>query len=555
MISLIHLTVVSKLVKTKHELRGTELLVSPYYDCFEELEDETSKDTSWRFPVQCDIMSFVSKRYDIKSKFDLNSMNFDPEQEMLHFSKQFDDPKEAEILEFKLKSFLNSFVQDSMKIPQNVSRKLEELLEVKREEFQDKSVGVRYDPQCSTLFLTGEQKHVDSEKKSLTTVIELLQEQLKPDSTEFTINDKNKLLFLNFIAYSNKVMTEFPDVRINGLEGTSGKIMLTGTKESVKDVKLRILEDFQGIAETNLAMSKRQIEFLKRDDCKLVNNEFKKSDANAMLYICSAETPGKTEMLEAKLTTLKISDDISSLKNVVFDMTSEKCVQIDDETGRFLSKSKKLKDFQQQLHNNEMMVEFEITDPSKIWIVGEKSKICKAFEETVIFTTSNAILSCTFQFNETHARFLTSYLKNEVDAVRERLVAEGVQIDYLGSGSFTLKGTKAGVKQATDSLRSLLEKVVSQFYEMKGPGVKKQLEMDSTAAIITGIEKENQCIFERNACRDDPAAHEGVVSKKVSPLSSDDLLVISDKEIKTKSGRKISVVIGDLSQQTVRELK
>ena len=545
------------MVKGKHVLREAELLVTPSYDCFEELPDETTtiKETFWKLSVTHNVMNFVAKHRDIESEFDLKSMNFDVKQEILQFSKEFDDPKEAENFESKLKLCLNSIVEDSIKISKGISQKIEEVLKERREEFQNKLVVVRYDPQCSALFLIGEQKEVTAKKQSLLTIIHNLQERLKKKTANLTILDKNKLLFLNFIEYSKKLMTEFPNVQVTGPEETSGRIRLIGTQEIIKDVRIRILEDIRAITKTNVKMSKRQLGFLKRTQCKLVNDALKKDGTNAMLSIGSAETPRKAEVLEAKIITLKITDVNSIMKNIVLNMTSEKCVRIDDDTGRFLSKSKKLKDFQvEQFDKFGVMVEYETVDPRNIWIVSENSKTSNTLEEVMTFTKLNAIHTNTFQTEEIRARFLTSHLKDDVATLCEHLSEEGVQVNHLNSGSFMIKGTKAGIKQAIDSLLSLLEQVVSQFYQMKGPGVKKQLEMDATAAMITGIEKEYKCIFERNARRGNLASDERLVTPKDDPLVNyDQLLPMDDKQIKTKSGQKISVVIGDLSQQKVRE--
>ena len=545
------------MVKGKHVLREAELLVTPSYDCFEELPDETTtiKETFWKLPVTHNVMNFVAKHRDIESEFDLKSMNFDVKQGILQFSKEFDDPKEAENFESKLKLCLNSIVEDSIKISKGISQKIEEVLKERREEFQNKLVVVRYDPQCSALFLIGEQKEVTAKKQSLLTIIHNLQERLKKKTANLTILDKNKLLFLNFIDYSKKLMTEFPNVQVTGPEETSGRIRLIGTQESIKDVRIRILEDVRAITKTNVKMSKRQLGFLKRTQCKLVNDALKKDGTNAMLTIGSAETPRKAGVLEAKIITLKITDVNSIMKNIVLNMTSEKCVRIDDDTGPFLSKSKKLKDFQvEQFDKFGVMVEYETVDPRNIWIVSENSKTSNALEEVMTFTKLNAIHTNTFQTEESRARFLTSHLKDDVATLCEHLSEEGVQVNHLNSGSFMIKGTKAGIKQAIDSLLSLLEQVVSQFYKMKGPGVKKQLEMDATATMITGIEKEYKCIFERNARRGNLASDERLVTPKDDPLVNyDQLLPMDDKQIKTKSGQKISVVIGDLSQQKVRE--
>ena len=120
------------------------------------------------------------------------------------------------------------------------------------------------------------------------------------------IDDKNKLRFLNFINYFNDVLTEFPEVRIHGMKSYSGKMSILGMAEKIKDVKLKILQDTMGISETSVKTSVRQIDFLKRTKCEIVNDELKKDDA--MLLLINVEGAVGANPLQAKIMTLKKCD-------------------------------------------------------------------------------------------------------------------------------------------------------------------------------------------------------------------------------------------------------
>ena len=129
----------------------------------------------------------------------------------------------------------------------------------------------------------------------------------KKESIKFPIEDKTKLKFLNFVNYFNKVMTEFPEVSIHGMENKSGELTLVGTMEKIKDVKIKIFEDLTKISETVVKLSDRQINFLQKTDCQIVNDEFKNDDV--MLVLTRKEGFVGSKRLQANIMTLKKRDD------------------------------------------------------------------------------------------------------------------------------------------------------------------------------------------------------------------------------------------------------
>jgi hypothetical protein len=70
-------------------------------------------------------------------------------------------------------------------------------------------------------------------------------------------------------------MSEFRGVEIHGMESSSGKLSLLGTAEKTKHVKIKISEDLKEISEIDVKMRDRQIDFLQRTKCQIVNDELK----------------------------------------------------------------------------------------------------------------------------------------------------------------------------------------------------------------------------------------------------------------------------------------
>ena len=298
--------VVSGLVKKEHTFKGVSLNVIPYYDDFEELQEITTKTTefSGSHPIDPLVMDYIMNHQGIESKFNLKGMKYDEQTSRLHFAKDFDDPKLAQEFENKLKEFLSTFVKDEVKIPKSVFAKVKEAIEDRKAELEAEKVEFSFDSYHVTL--VGKKEDVIQQKQLAEATVDTISEQAKLQSTELIIDDKNKLKFLNFTDYFKDVMTEFPGVQIYGIENSSGKLSLLGTAEKMIDVQLRILQDLVKISEIEVKMSDRQIDFLQRTNCEIVNDELKND--KVMLMLVAIEDVG-AKGLQAKIFSFKKCDN------------------------------------------------------------------------------------------------------------------------------------------------------------------------------------------------------------------------------------------------------
>ena len=94
--------------------------------------------------------------------------------------------------------------------------------------------------------------------------------------------------------------------------------------------------------------------------------------------------------------------------------------------------------------------------------------------------------------------------------------------------------------------------------------MKKQMSMDTTDAIISDIEKYYKCVIEKGASREetdrkteaptfvaDGGNAAGTSRSSTMNLPYHSMSFVNDKEVKLASGQKITIVVGDLAQQTV----
>ena len=210
-----------------------------------------------------------------------------------------------------MKEFFHSFVKEDVKIPKVVFEQVKEAIEGKRNEFEAEKVDFKFDG-FRAIFV-GKREDVAGMKRLVETMVETFTEEAQKESTDFQIDDKNKLKFLNFIAYFKKLETEFPEVQIRGMQSSSGKLSFLGTKAETKDIKAKISEDFMEISEIDVTMSDRKIDFLKRTDCQIVNDELKKDDV--MLMLVTLEEAVGAQAFQAKIMTLRKCDNTEVMLN------------------------------------------------------------------------------------------------------------------------------------------------------------------------------------------------------------------------------------------------
>ena len=313
--------VVSELVKNEHVFQEVPLTVIPYYDEFDELQEITTKTTEFSgdYHLEPLVMDYIMIHQEIETKFKFKSTKYDKANSTFHFTKEFDDSKLAQEFKNELKEFLHSFVKEEVKIPKAVFEKVKEAIEGKKAEFEAEKVDFSFDGYRVTFI--GKKEDVILQKRSAEATIDRILEETtelrnnRVEKTELVIDDKYKLKFLNFIDYFKNVMTEFPGVKIHGMESSSGKLSLRGTVEKRKDVQLRILQDMMKISEIDVNMSDRQIDFLKRTDCQIVNDELKKDDVMLMLLTIKGFVGAKA--FQAKIMTLKKCDNTEVILNKI----------------------------------------------------------------------------------------------------------------------------------------------------------------------------------------------------------------------------------------------
>ena len=270
-------------------------------------ESFLDKTHSGECQVEPPIMDYIMNLHKIETEFGFKSIEYDRANSVLHFTKDFHDVQEANEFKDKLREFLKSFSKDDVRIPKVIFQKLKEAIENERDKFGKVKfvfVGLR-------ISLVGKKEDVTSQRRRIEELMDTVLEEATIVSTDHSIEkvvikDLNKLNFFNFVDYFENLMMKFPGVQIDGMESLSGELILSATAEREKDVlltKVRIIEDLLNLMEIEVEMSDRQLGFLRRTNCEIVNHELKKHEV--MLMLVSVEGSVDSKGLRAKIMTFK----------------------------------------------------------------------------------------------------------------------------------------------------------------------------------------------------------------------------------------------------------
>ena len=77
--------------------------------------------------------------------------------------------------------------------------------------------------------------------------------------------------------------------------------------------------------------------------------------------------------------------------------------------------------------------------------------------------------------------------------------------------------------------------------------MKKQMSMDTTDLMISDVEKSHECVIEKGC----PRLVAGASRTSIMNLPYHSMSFVDDNEVKLASGQRITIVVGDMAQQTV----
>ncbi|XP_028411310.1 uncharacterized protein LOC114533885 isoform X2 [Dendronephthya gigantea] len=561
-------SVVSALVKKSHKISDVSLTVIPYYDEFEELQkakEVKKSEFSGDYHVEPLVMDYIFNHQDSERiKFNFKSMKYDEAKSTLHFTKDFDDSKLATEFQNKLKEFLHLFSKEEVKIPKNILNKVKETIESKRDEFDADEVDFIFDK--SNVSFVGKKQDIAEKKQLVEAMIDQFTEDANVETAEMAVEEKYKLKFLNFIGYFEQLKTDFPGFTIHGTDSLSGKLSLVGRAEKLKDIQLRILQDLMKISVIEVSLSDRQIGFLNWTDCQIVNDELLKDDA--MLLLTDVKGKVGAKGLQAKIFCWKKDNKEKKLSDIVHLKTTEKCVKVDEETAKVLAKSGKLQELKnEKFEKQEVLIDQELNNPCNIWIVCENSKMTNAEQELTSLTDEKKISSQTFKpMDRMKVRFLDEHCLSEIKQEERSLEKEGVVVKKTDSDSLEVTGTPAGRKQMILFLEKQAGNIDCKAYPLNEPGMKKQMNSETTDAIISRVERDYRCVIERESQSEEadvkleeaPVVADGMVAGASAAGGATTMALpyrlmsfVNDKEVKMVSGERISIVVGDLAQQKV----
>ena len=150
--------------------------------------------------------------------------------------------------------------------------------------------------------------------------------------------------------------------------------------------------------------------------------------------------------------------------DVVSAKTSEKHIQVDEETASYLESLGKIRKFEeQQFDKHQILIETEHNNPCNIWIVCERSKINNATQELTSFIDKNKIASSIFEtVDPMKVRFLKDHCRELIEMKANAFQSEVVTVFDQVSNWLEVIGTLADRKQMLFYLGKCAARVVDK---------------------------------------------------------------------------------------------
>ena len=150
--------------------------------------------------------------------------------------------------------------------------------------------------------------------------------------------------------------------------------------------------------------------------------------------------------------------------DVISVKTSEKHIQVDEETASYLESLDKMQKFEEeQFDKHQVLVETEYNNPCNIWIVCERSKINNATQKLTSFIDENKIASSIFEtMDPMKVRFLKDNCWELIKMKANAFRSEGVKVFDRASNWLEVIGTLAGRKELLFYLGKCAARVVDK---------------------------------------------------------------------------------------------
>ncbi|XP_046838993.1 protein mono-ADP-ribosyltransferase PARP15-like [Xenia sp. Carnegie-2017] len=158
-------------------------------------------------------------------------------------------------------------------------------------------------------------------------------------------------------------------------------------------------------------------------------------------------------------------------------------------------------------------------------------------------------------------RFLQEHRWDKIMNKMQELKNEGVYVEKTAdANSLRVKGTSKGKKKMIEFLDKKAGGINSKTFPLSKPGMKKQMSLDATNTIISGIEKNHNCVIEKIMAHDlDEAKDDFAVAeddhkpdgKSSMNLPFDSMSYVNDKAVKITSGQRITIAVGDIAKEKV----
>ena len=478
------------MISQEHILNGATITAHPYYPFLDEKINDVARNIKKAIQVSPDIMDHVSNRCDKEFLqefgFDVEIAKYDEDKKQLTFPTTLPT---GELIEKKIEaieSYFNQFTAKEVEIPKilyvNSKDEVKETLNEAMKDFRNEAhATIENDKRC--IVVTGKKDKLSKVENVLQKELDELEKKKTVLTTQLSF-EPHKLMLMLTLGFAERFESE-SDIEVK-LDLQNGTLALKGSKELVESAKHQAYELYANVREERIDLSEMQEDYLVSGGLEKINDGLKKRNVDG--FVCL----DKSQPRKAKVALLK-SEKFEEVKEYVLEQAFEESFAVEEESINFL-RSEKWRTFQETLEK-ESRIKISTVGQMEIniWLTGEKSQVKKARDKLKHFVTVNTIISESIFVDQTIARHLSRFCDGKMKNIEDTLKSHMVKLVKREQGSFTVQGTKEGVRKAKAILQSVIDNLAHHKIHVEKPGMQNYFKSEAGRSTLDGIETNCCC--------------------------------------------------------------
>ena len=296
---------------------------------------------------------------------------------------------------------------------------------------------------------------------------------------------EERLVLLEKVKFAEKLQLKNKDLVVKLDSGTE-EIYFEGPKPQFTEATMEFDKLISKMVEKKLNLSRSILEVLgSTEGLSKIKEELEANNVEAVFVID----------VEAKIVGIS-SAHADKAADLVNKLTLEENVPVNG-TSKSLLKTPEWRQLCDQI-NKSQRVCIHRNNWNDTWVAGFRSDVTESMKALQEFLDENCKREEEFTCpSEIMKRYLTELCKHDIQSVEKKLQSFDIKVQEGKSAhTFTISGKREGLKQAKQTLKTLIDGAVSSKFDVEQPGLKKYFTGDRGDRLVKSVEKEQQCVVE-----------------------------------------------------------